>query len=451
MNGKCLNVGEFLSRIDAGWDPAAGTGTGDALRVHVEACAACRDRLAEARRFRLLLRRARPGPAAMPLLDEAARARIEAHVDALVGQVRPLARRPGAETWRWALPASMAVAASLCALWFGVTRAPEPVPGPTAEASGVDWRVPSQARPAFSVAPQSKGDPVASSPVAAASGVPALSEPVVGARRPGAASPIARPSGVVTSCVEAFVVGAEGVRRPLAAGDRVFAGQRLETGRRGALRVDVKDRFALFVGAGSVLELAALTASETLLSLERGEVESEVAPRAGGQRYAVRAGDYRAEVRGTRFVVVHRSGAETTVRTFEGAVAVVPAERRGEGADALENTFAVTTGTTFQSAAGRVTLGPTPPASLREPKTGLHAHGVTALPAGEPETPKSTVAAEARRKDAPQRGKAPKLPSVKEKVIEIPPQGMTPEDIERVKREEDRTKAAPAPAPKPQP
>ncbi|NVB85406.1 MAG: FecR domain-containing protein, partial [Kofleriaceae bacterium] len=93
-------------------------------------------------------------------------------------------------------------------------------------------------------------------------------------------------------------------------------------------RIDVQfgDGSAFALGAGSTLELRRFDAEQVELVVT-GTVDVEVAPRAPGQRFVVRAGDRLVEVRGTQFRVIHDDNG-TYVACRHGRVAV--RDSRGE-------------------------------------------------------------------------------------------------------------------------
>jgi len=87
-------------------------------------------------------------------------------------------------------------------------------------------------------------------------------------------------------------------------------------------RVDIQfgDNSAFALGPRSTIELRRFDAQTIELAVD-GTVDVAVAPRAGGQRFLVAAGDHVVEVRGTQFRVTH-DGSSTSVACRHGLVAV---------------------------------------------------------------------------------------------------------------------------------
>jgi hypothetical protein len=87
-------------------------------------------------------------------------------------------------------------------------------------------------------------------------------------------------------------------------------------------RVDIQfgDNSALALGSSSTIELRRFDAQTIELAVD-GTIDIAVAPRTGGQRFLVDAGDRVIEVRGTQFRVTH-DGGSTTVACRHGLVTV---------------------------------------------------------------------------------------------------------------------------------
>jgi hypothetical protein len=117
--------------------------------------------------------------------------------------------------------------------------------------------------------------------------------------------------------------------RPLGRGNLIATGN-------GRVDVQFGDHSAFALGPNSTLELRRFDAQTIELAVE-GMVDVTVAPRAGGQRFVVDAGDQLVEVRGTQFRVVHESGhgaAATSVACRHGLVTVSDRTGKVEVGDA---------------------------------------------------------------------------------------------------------------------
>lgn len=106
--------------------------------------------------------------------------------------------------------------------------------------------------------------------------------------------------------------------RPVRAGSVLSSGV-------GWMDVQLGEGSALTLGPRGSLRVDRFDASTIALSID-GVVDIEVAPRAAGQRFLVRAGAQTVEVRGTQFRVEHRAD-ETRVSCRHGAVVVSEGSR----------------------------------------------------------------------------------------------------------------------------
>ncbi len=153
----------------------------------------------------------------------------------------------------------------------------------------------------------------APSPIASHAPVPAPAAPV----------PAAPLAGIVSRMSGQVMV--DGVRRTDVFDYTLGPGTVLATAD-GRIDVQFGDGSAFALGAGSTLELRKFDVEQIELVVQ-GTVDIEVAPRAAGQRFVVRAGERLVEVRGTQFRVTHDT-AGMHVACRHGRVAV--RDSRGE-------------------------------------------------------------------------------------------------------------------------
>ena len=111
----------------------------------------------------------------------------------------------------------------------------------------------------------------------------------------------------------------DGVRPADLFGRTLTKGSRIATAD-GRVDVQFGDKSAFALGPRSTIELRRFDAQTIELAVD-GTVDIAVAPRAGGQRFLVDAGDQVVEVRGTQFRVTH-DGSSTSVACRHGLVAV---------------------------------------------------------------------------------------------------------------------------------
>jgi hypothetical protein len=119
----------------------------------------------------------------------------------------------------------------------------------------------------------------------------------------------------------------DGIRTQELFAKKLVAGTVIATGD-GRVDVQFGDESAFALAPRSMLELRRFDADAIELVVE-GTVDIEVAPRATGQTFIVRAGERVVEVRGTQFRVQHDK-AQTTVACRHGLVAVRDAEGQVE-------------------------------------------------------------------------------------------------------------------------
>lgn len=161
-----------------------------------------------------------------------------------------------------------------------------------------------------------------------------------------------RPAGLATARVE-FVEGlplgttsgstgpgatpADDASAPLAAGDAITEGMRIQVPKDGYLRLRLADGSVVRVLAESDVELKRLRSKratgpyESVIDVRRGKVESDVAPQQKGRRFEIHAPGAVASVRGTRFDVTVASDGRVSTSVAEGLVKVQPRKppRRG--------------------------------------------------------------------------------------------------------------------------
>lgn len=127
-------------------------------------------------------------------------------------------------------------------------------------------------------------------------------------------------TGEVTAVVE-DVQGGAGVLEALEVGAEVHEGMRLVTGAQAFAQVRFFDGTGAVLRPDTSVRVEELRVGRVVLELEHGTVANEVASLGEGDRYVVRAGEYEACVRGTRFAVTHTE-VGTAVTVDEGVVEV---------------------------------------------------------------------------------------------------------------------------------
>ena len=154
-----------------------------------------------------------------------------------------------------------------------------------------------------------------------------------------------RPAGVATAKVE-FVEGqpvgttsaqsgggapaSDAASTPLAAGDAIGEGTRIQVPKDGYLRLRLADGSVVRVLAESDVELKRLRSKratgpyESVIDVRRGKVESDVAPQPKGRRFEIHAPGAVASVRGTRFDVTVAEDGRVSTSVAEGIVKVLP-------------------------------------------------------------------------------------------------------------------------------
>ena len=234
--------------------------------------------------------------------------------------------------------------------------------------------------------------------------------------------------GVATGVVDAGIQVADrsGTWRPLATGERLRSGLRLRSAAATNARVVVPGRFEIVLTQGSELDILSVHANQAYLRLRQGEVDCQVEKLRPGQHFAVMSAGFRASVMGTRFSVQHASASSgVSVQVTEGAVRVDAAD--DPNAASAETTTTVRPGQRWHYEAGRMALEPIP-ASVERIVT-------PAAPASQPTAAATTPAVSAAKSVKPLPAKpeaaAPETPKHKF-VIEVPPQTMTPEEIQRL-------------------
>ena len=166
-----------------------------------------------------------------------------------------------------------------------------------------------------------------------------------------------RPAGVATAKVE-FVEGqpvgttsgkagggasaSDEAGTPLAAGDAIGEGTRIQVPKDGYLRLRLADGSVVRVLAESDVELKRLRSKratgpyESVIDVRRGKVESDVAPQPKGRRFEIHAPGAVASVRGTRFDVTVAEDGRVATSVAEGVVKVQPRQPQRRGARSAE-------------------------------------------------------------------------------------------------------------------
>jgi hypothetical protein len=161
-----------------------------------------------------------------------------------------------------------------------------------------------------------------------------------------------RPVGVATAKVE-FVEGqpvgmtsgtagggapaSDEAGIPLAAGDAISEGTRIQVPKDGYLRLRLADGSVVRVLAESDVQLKRLRSKrttgpyESVIDVRRGKVESDVAPQPKGRRFEIHAPGAVASVRGTRFDVTVAVDGRVSTSVAEGIVKVQPRQPKRRG------------------------------------------------------------------------------------------------------------------------
>lgn len=348
------------------------------LQQHLDACSACRAATEEVRRYQTLLLRAK-----VPALSHDQRQALDDRVRMLSSQWTPPPRVSPRVAWGVALAAA-AVLVFLLARPF------------------MERRV--QREHGFAQQ---------------------LSLATLPADRAG--------EGVATGAVDAGVEVSDraGNWRALATGEKLRSGMRLRTVLAAAAgaRVVVPGRFEIVLAQGSELDILSVHANQAYLRLRQGEVDCQVEKLRSGQHFAVMSAGFRASVMGTRFSVRHTSAdSGVAVQVTEGAVRVDAAD--DPNAPSAETTTTVRPGQRWHYEAGRMALEPIP--ALIERAAAAAPGAATPIGAAPPEAPSAGTAAKpARAPAAKPELVQPDIPKHKY-VIEVPPQEMTPEEVQRL-------------------
>ncbi len=124
-------------------------------------------------------------------------------------------------------------------------------------------------------------------------------------------------------------IASDGSVKPLAAGETIAAGSRVETGPGSAVRLRLIDGALITLGENSQMDIRELTvfsyttAAKTSLSVGRGRVETQVTPpTAPGASYEIATPVVTTSVRGTEFRVgVQGEGTSSSAEVVTGSVA----------------------------------------------------------------------------------------------------------------------------------
>ena len=121
---------------------------------------------------------------------------------------------------------------------------------------------------------------------------------------------------------------------PLAAGDTIAEGMRIQVPKDGYLRLRLADGSTVRVLAESDVELKRLRAKrpagpfESIIDVRAGKVESEVTKQPKGRVFEIHAPGAVASVRGTQFAVSVHSNGQVGTAVSEGVVALQPKNAR---------------------------------------------------------------------------------------------------------------------------
>lgn len=374
----------------------------EAATEHAAQCAQCAAQMQEQRRFRTLLLRAR-----VPGLGAEQWRALDQRIGMLGTEPQPRRVSVGARTY-WGLTLAAAAVAAV----IGVGRF---VDQQAAESSTT------------SVASSTPRRPVVVTPTGAVA-------PPLG---------VARVDGAV-----AVIDGAGLEAGALRPGANLAVGSTLRA--EAPARIALAGTAVLDLAAGTEVRVDAADARDFFVRIRRGEVGLQVDKRAPEQRFAVLAGSYRAAVVGTQFLVRLGEDASVDVEVREGAVRVDEASQ-GDSVRA-ETTVVVRAGRRWQARGGQILVGPIPsaeaPAAITEPEAQdgeEAANRASPRSASERRAESGTRAIGGVHRDgtvfaadglprAPTPARAPKH----RVLIEVPPQAMTADEIQRAKAAERR-------------
>ena len=222
---------------------------------------------------------------------------------------------------------------------------------------------------------------------------------------------------------ELQVVDGQGNWQPMKAGHKLGPKTRIRsTMSSRQARLVVPGHFELEVSSGTEVVLLRTNPKSTFVRLRRGAITCQVEKRRPDQRFAVFAGRFRMAVLGTRFLVRHSDDAQVAVLVAEGAVRVDEATE--PLAKVSETTTVVRAGSRWHFAEGRVQFGPI---SIR-PSNGQN-------PISKVDSATSKRKRQTRAKPSPTQQPASHTDDVgdHEIVIEVPPQGMSSDEVEKLK------------------
>lgn len=365
----------------------------ETLDAHLDECAACTAAVEDQRRFRTLLLRTRVNG-----LDETQWQVLDERMQVMGSEYVPPQSRFG--RYYWGVAAAAAVFLLSASAWVLLER---------------------------------NGDLLGDSDVVAAS-------PDIRGRRLGALR-----AGVVEGRVE--VADRSGAWRPLQEGDELREGMSLRPISAEGAQFSVPGHTRIRLAAKSELRLLSADGHAFFVRIRQGEAGFQVDKRAHGQRFAVMAGRFRVAVVGTEFVVQHGERSTVTVQVSEGAVRVDEAD--DPRSRISETTTVVRSGNRWHFAAGRIDFGPmeTPLRALPrkierltvEEKQAEEAPAAAQAAAGAATGEPAPDARPGRAEKATTGNRikavtSPATPRGRQIIIRIPPQGMSKEEVERLKR-----------------
>lgn len=147
-----------------------------------------------------------------------------------------------------------------------------------------------------------------------------------------------RPVGTTSAKGRGETPASDETSAPLAAGDAIAEGMRIQVPKDGYLRLRLADGSVVRVLAGSDVELKRLRSKrvtgpyESVIGVHRGKVESDVAPQPKGRRFEIHAPGAVASVRGTRFDLTVAEDGRVSTSVAEGVVKVQPRKPKRRGA-----------------------------------------------------------------------------------------------------------------------
>lgn len=270
------------------------------LDAHLAGCDSCDEVVADLRRFRTLLLRAR-----VPGLDEDQWQNLDTRVEMMAGEPAPRGNQTAGRIY-WGLAIAAAVSLFAVGGWQLMNKGNG---GPTTVLSETG-----QARVA------------------------------------GAFTPV---QVAITEGSMEFA-GVDGQFHPVQPGEKLARGSQLRSRTGG--RLVVAKNFEIRLGADSTVAVLAGNKREIFLRLRHGAVSCRVDKRRPGQKFGVLAGGFRTRVLGTEFTVTHDHQGRVAVEVSEGAVRVDKADdpwRTGS-----ETTSVVRAGHRWRFTAGHMELGP---------------------------------------------------------------------------------------------